>query len=210
MEAETFKYKHIIVDKLFKKSYVEKTEKVYIINDDGSRDGPYLRKSFHPDYGLGKIYVMLGQERYKVNACKFVPHIYSVYDDDGYLIVFEEYIEGQTLSDYIKTQTYSEDEIYKLFSQLCQAVKFLHKKLKEPVIHRDIKPENILVTNAGDMKLIDFGISRKFDQKKESDTFKFGTVGYASPEHFGYQQTDERSDVFSMGKVLEFLYDQKN
>lgn len=108
MSTSDFKHKHVIVDELLKKSTAERTEKAYVIEDDGSRSGPYLRKVFRKGYGLGEVYEILGAQQFRVNNCNNLPRIFSVYDDDDYLIIFEEYIEGKTLSDYIAQFQYDD------------------------------------------------------------------------------------------------------
>ena len=86
--------------------------------------------------------------------------------------------------------------------QLCEAVSLLHSF---SIVHRDIKPANIIITQSGSLKLIDFDIARKIKPKKEKDTQILGTVDYASPEQYGFSQTDERSDIYSMGVVYNYM-----
>ena len=81
---------------------------------------------------------------------------------------------------------------------------FLHS-LKPPVIHRDIKPQNVVVDVYGQCRLIDLGISRRFQPDSESDTLISGTRVTAPPEQFGYRQTDERSDLYSCGVLLRYV-----
>lgn len=126
------------------------------------------------------------------------------------MFVIEEFIDGKNLDEYIANQAFSADKLFNIFNQLCNATHFLHANYSTEIIHRDIKPSNILVAESGQVKLIDFGIARNFEENANNDTHKFGTVGYASPEQFGFSQTDVRSDVYSLGRVLEFLCDCNN
>ena len=73
------------------------------------------------------------------------------------------------------------------------------------IIHRDIKPENIFLTDAGEYKLIDFDAARVWKEKQDSDTVCIGTRHYAAPEQYGSQQTDARSDIYSLGVTLRQL-----
>lgn len=70
------------------------------------------------------------------------------------------------------------------------------------IIHKDIKPENIIYGHDNIIYFIDFGASRIFDGSKKRDTVLLGTQNYASPEHYGYQETTYKSDMYSLGRVL--------
>lgn len=129
-----------------------------------------------------------------------LPEIFQLGIIEGHLVIREEFIYGKTLNELIVLRKLSKKQIYDYFLQLLQIVNFLHH-LKKPIIHRDIKPENIMVTDNGKVKLIDFSIAR-FPTSQLRDTKILGSVGYASPEQFGFQQTDARSDIYSLGVVL--------
>lgn len=72
-------------------------------------------------------------------------------------------------------------------------------------VHRDIKPENIMITNNGTVKLIDFNASRIYDKNKSSDTISLGTIGYASPEQLGINQSDARTNIYALGVLLNVM-----
>ncbi len=94
-----------------------------------------------------------------------------------------------------------------------EQLQFLHS-LRPPIIHRDIKPQNVIVDPQGRSHLIDLGISRLFRAEGEGtarrpdggniDTTVIGTRLTAPPEQFGYRQTDERSDLYSVGVLLRY------
>lgn len=88
--------------------------------------------------------------------------------------------------------------------QLLSAVEHLHS-LQPPVIHRDIKPGNIMVLEHLEIRLIDFEIARVFKQDKNRDTRVMGSAGYASPEQYGFHQSDCRSDIYAIGAVLKTM-----
>ena len=72
------------------------------------------------------------------------------------------------------------------------------------VIHRDIKPQNVVLRPDGTAVLIDFGIAR-VRTEKDADTVAFGTQGFSPPEQYGFSQTDARSDIYSLGILLNWL-----
>jgi serine/threonine protein kinase len=93
----------------------------------------------------------------------------------------------------------------KLATQLATALEAAHQV---GVVHRDIKPENILVTAAGEPKILDFGIARP---ESHGNTLTatgavFGSPMYMSPEQIQSQGVDRRTDVYSLGAVLYFLF----
>jgi tetratricopeptide (TPR) repeat protein len=88
---------------------------------------------------------------------------------------------------------------------LCDVYIYLHEHKPNPIIYRDMKPSNLMKTPEGSVKLIDFGIAREYKVDAKSDTLLLGTKGYAAPEQEGLAQTDERSDIYSLGVTLYHL-----
>ena len=76
---------------------------------------------------------------------------------------------------------------------------------KYNIVHKDIKPKNIIINNKHEIYLIDFDASRSDNNLKNKDTILLGTEGYASPEHYGYFATSYLSDIFSLGKTMQEL-----
>jgi serine/threonine protein kinase len=126
---------------------------------------------------------------------------YFIEADSNYLVM--EYIEGEILFDILQRTSgfIKEEDLRDWGVQLCEALEYLHGQ-SPPIIYRDIKPKNIILTPGGKIKLIDFGIARLFDMSKVSDTIIIGTPGFASPEQYGKGQTDQRSDIYSLGATL--------
>ncbi|HJA28882.1 MAG TPA: serine/threonine protein kinase, partial [Candidatus Olsenella pullicola] len=89
----------------------------------------------------------------------------------------------------------------RLVAQLCEAVAALHA---HGIIHRDISPTNVIVAADG-AHLIDLGIARFRAEGATHDTTQLGTPGFAAPEQHGFAQTDARTDVYSLGRVLGYL-----
>jgi len=130
-----------------------------------------------------------------------LPAFVGEYQNAAMLCVVREYAEGVPLSEFIKGNTLSEQQIISIVTQLCDILSYLHGQTP-PIIHRDIKPQNIVVDDNGKIKLIDFGISRVYDETAKRDTVFFGTMEFAPPEQYGFAQTDCRADIFSLGVVL--------
>lgn len=141
-----------------------------------------------------------------------LPVIYKVIYYKGDTYVIEEYIDGNSLREVLKERKeeqeealyFTEDEVVFIVNQLCQALSMLHEQ-DPPLIHRDIKPENIMIKQDNSIKLIDFDIARVYQEEKDNDTRIMGTKEYAPPEQFGYGQTSEKSDIYSIGVLIHEL-----
>lgn len=115
-------------------------------------------------------------------------------------LVITEYISGMSLREHMeRSGILQETEVCYMIGQLLEALQIIHK---EGIIHRDINPDNIMISSDGVLKLIDFGIAREKKFGKNQDTTILGTVGYAAPEQFGFLQTDERTDIYAVGVLM--------
>lgn len=132
-----------------------------------------------------------------------IPAYITEFKDGAMRCVVREYIEGDNLEDM--RGKLSERQVCKVGIQLCEILDYLHSR-KPPVIHRDIKPQNVIMQPDGRIALIDFGISRCYSYGNTSDTVYGGTQGFAPPEQYGFAQTDCRSDIYSLGILLTWLY----
>lgn len=141
----------------------------------------------------------------KINDPHF-PELISFEEADGCFTVLEEYIDGITLDAYFKKCKPDKQTQGKIFTEICAALKILHEQ-EPPIIHRDVKPSNILISENGQVRLIDFNASREFKADSGRDTVNIGTRNYAPPEQFGFSQTDVRSDIYSLGVVISELSD---
>jgi eukaryotic-like serine/threonine-protein kinase len=146
------------------------------------------------------------------------PNIGAILDggdtEDGRPYIVMEYVEGQTITTASETRSLSIRQRIELFRSVCSAVHHVHQKL---VIHRDIKPSNVLVTPAGVVKLIDFGISKPLapemisGQGPPTETGqRLMTPDYASPEQLLGRDLRPTTDVYSLGVLLfELLTDSR-
>lgn len=138
--------------------------------------------------------------------CENLPEIYDVITLDDGIVVLEEYIDSITLAEDMEVTKYGYKKAVKVLRALCTALEVMHGK---GLIHRDVKPENILITKDERIVLIDFNAFRKISNASK-DTVIMGTVGYASPEQLGISQSDERTDVYAMGVLLNFMLTGKH
>jgi eukaryotic-like serine/threonine-protein kinase len=132
--------------------------------------------------------------------------IYSLEECEGRLYMISEYVQGRTLREIISKERLSFPQIIDFAVQMAQALTHAHEN---GIIHRDLKPENIMVTNSGNVKILDFGLARiestESGQSAMPHTLSgqfFGTPAYASPEQLIGNPTDRAADIFSFGILL--------
>lgn len=120
-------------------------------------------------------------------------------DDIDYIVM--EYISGKTLKDLINySGKLNYNTAIKIALQIAKALDCAHRN---NIIHRDIKPQNILVTEAGEVKVTDFGIAKSTDSQTITNTTSIiGSAHYLSPEQAKGTYIDFRSDIYSFGIVL--------
>lgn len=148
--------------------------------------------------GDGEVY-----KRLEGVICPNLPEVYGTFEgDNGFLVVLEEYIDGITVGDVLATGLYNEKGVRAVINGVCDGLNVLHGL---GIVHRDIKPENVMITNTGVVKIIDFDAARIFKQGKSADTKVMGTIGYAAPEQMGLAQSDERTDIFSVGILMNVM-----
>lgn len=129
--------------------------------------------------------------------------IYDVMDDGINCNCLCEFVFGNNLDKIVYTKMGVDPKTAeKWMVQLCSGVESLHNR---NIIHRDITPNNVMVDYEGNIKLIDFNISRERKQSASRDTTVMGTAGYASPEQFGFTQTGFGADIYAMGVLLNFM-----
>ena len=134
-----------------------------------------------------------------------LPQAISCFSDDKTTYFLREYIAGTPVSDFVERQgPFREMDAVRLCLDVCDALMVLHAQ-NPPVIHRDIKPQNVIYTKQRTLSLIDFDAARRYQNTQKKDTVYLGTQATAAPEQFGYQQTDQRSDIYSTGILLLFL-----
>lgn len=158
--------------------------------------GPYVRRRVPADRVDRATWAALA-------SCesKRLPRVIATYEMPDSFTVITEYIPGETLERLIEREgPIAADGAARIMDQLCDAVEELHA---HGVVHRDIAPGNVIVNENG-AHLIDPGIARLPSAGARRDTTVLGTHGFAAPEQYGFAQTDARSDVYALGKLLEY------
>lgn len=148
-------------------------------------------------YGSAEVYSVL-----RTLSHPNIANVYDVVCDGTKITVLEEYVDGQTVADYLQTGLYSPSGVRKVISSLCDALDLLHS---HQIIHKDIKPENVMIDSNGNVKLIDFDAARIYKPYQSKDTQAIGTMGYAAPEQYGINQTDERTDIYAIGVLMNVM-----
>jgi eukaryotic-like serine/threonine-protein kinase len=138
--------------------------------------------------------------------------------DDGLPFFTMEFVDGIPIDEYCDKKKLTINQRLSLFSNVCSAVQYAHQNL---IIHRDLKPSNILITVNGQVKLLDFGISKVFtEEPNDAGLTSTGvfvmTPEYASPEQIRSEMITTASDIYSLGLILyklltgDFPYRIKN
>jgi CHASE2 domain-containing sensor protein len=131
------------------------------------------------------------------------PNIVTIYQADEagpYSFIAMEFLEGETLAEIIeKRAPMPLEEIFRIVTPICEALDYAHRS---GVVHRDIKPANIMITKAGIVKVMDFGIAHIDYSTLTREGAVLGTPSYMSPEQIRGEKVDGLSDIFSLGVVV--------
>lgn len=166
-----------------------------LVSLDGS--GPFIRKRIPSKLARRGVWAMLAE-----CGCARLPRVVATYEMPDEFVVVCDFVPGENLEEFVAGHgRIGEKDACTIVAQLCEAVAALHA---HGIIHRDISPSNIVMAADG-VHLIDLGIARFRTEGVTHDTTQLGTRGFASPEQCGYAQTDARSDVYSLGRVLGYL-----
>lgn len=138
---------------------------------------------------------------------KSLPLVYAHFTDPEHWYIVTEYINGKTLAETL-TKTRGGrlplKNVLDIGKKLCDVLGYLHNQ-QPPIIFRDVKPDNIMITNRGDVYLIDFGIARRYRPEQSKDTGQLGSPGYAAPEQYRKTQTTPQTDMYGLGATLQTL-----
>jgi len=126
--------------------------------------------------------------------------IYSIEESKEDIFIVMEYIDGIELKQKISNELLPIDESIKIIEQIGEGLNAAHRK---GIIHRDIKSSNIMITQSGQIKIMDFGLAKV---KGVSHITKMGTTlgttAYMSPEQARGEHVDQRTDIWSLGVIV--------
>ena len=169
--------------------------KIDVVYHTGLKTSCILRVCKNRD--LSQVCTVLQKIR---NSNTVVVHDFVYENQNTYML--EENVDGSTVEELLReAEVFSEKRTAAIIIEVCKALEQLHKE-NPPVVHNDINPSNIKIRDDGSIKLFDFDISRIYKQEQSKNTMLFGTEEYASPEHFGYGQSEPRTDIYCLGVTM--------
>ncbi|MDR3271579.1 MAG: Stk1 family PASTA domain-containing Ser/Thr kinase [Peptococcaceae bacterium] len=159
-----------------------------------------LREQFVTDQNFIRRFRREAQAAASLSHANIVS-IYDVGKDEDIEYIVMEYVEGRNLKEIIRNYApLLPGQAIEITKQIAEAIKHAHL---HRIIHRDIKPHNILVTDDGQAKVTDFGIARAVSAATVTHTGDIvGSVHYLSPEQARGIQSNEQSDLYSLGIIL--------
>lgn len=166
-----------------------------LVTIDGA--GPFVRKKIPNKLANRGVWSLI-----ESCGCARLPKVEATYSLPDQFVVVYDFVPGQTLEELVVAKKrLIPDEAASLAADICEAAAALHSR---GVVHRDLSPRNVIVAADG-AHLIDLGIARMRVEGASRDTTSLGTRGFASPEQYGFAQTDARSDVYAIGKLLGYM-----
>ena len=190
--------------------------------------GEYRVTSFLGEGGMGEVYLGIHEKLGRKAAIKILgaaasdesfktrffnearlqaslhhPNIATLYDfkeQNDQLLIFMEFVDGESLEDIIERRSFTIDETLTVFASICDAVAYIHKN---GIVHRDLKSENVKLTSSGSVKLLDFGIAK--DGSSHGLTQAGGVIGtpnYLSPEQLEGKEATAHADIWALGVLL--------
>ncbi|MBZ5635943.1 MAG: protein kinase [Acidobacteriia bacterium] len=173
-------------------------------------------KLLPPEYSADPVRKQRFEQEARAIAALNHPGIVSIYDvGDGWMVT--ELVQGETLRAALQKGELTLLQVVDVGAQIAEALAAAHET---GISHRDLKPENVLLTPDGRTKILDFGLAKVVtpapagEKPQDRSTLTnpgtpTGTPGYMSPEQVRGQESDYRSDIFSLGLMLYELLDGK-
>ena len=136
-----------------------------------------------------------------------IVQILDNFEENGNYYIVMEYVQGNNLHFMLHEERggepFSEQQVTNWALEICDVLIYLHSQ-NPPVIYRDLKPSNVMIdmTKEAQVKLVDFGIARAYDENGENTHVV--SAGYSPPEQY-WGAADPRSDIYSLGATMQFL-----
>jgi serine/threonine protein kinase len=175
---------------LGEQTLLERKVAIKILHQRLSAESDEFKKRFFTE---GKVLAKLQHE--------YIVSIIDIGEVDNMLYMAMEYVEGGTLTDWLKRQELTVDQSIQICSKTGLA---LHATHMQHIVHRDLKPSNILLRDVNTPLLTDFGIARQTDQDHglTQTGHILGTLQYMSPEQIRGLHVDHRSDIYALGLMF--------
>jgi serine/threonine-protein kinase len=143
------------------------------------------------------------------DACGLVPRVYDEGDQPPYYFIAMEYVEGENLSDLIARGPVPPLEAARIASELSRFLQTAHGfrttiEGREfwSLVHGDLKPRNVRLTDAGEIKVLDFGIAKALSLSRKVTRNDFGSMPNLSPERLDSTEVDAHTDLWALGVIL--------
>lgn len=162
--------------------------------------GPFIRKKIPIKIVRRTVWAALAD-----CANSGIPRIQATYETLDWFVVVHDYVPGKTITTYVsETGSLPPAKATEICVKLCEIMSDLHS---HGVIHRDISPGNVILggTDAEQVHLIDFDTACLVHEPSNPNNAARGTWGFAAPEQHGFADVDERSEIYSIGKLLGFM-----
>lgn len=167
---------------------LEQEVAIKVLSSQFSQD-PYMRGRFFKE---AKIQAKFSHPN--------VVNILNFLEEDGIIFLIMEYVNGETLGNWLKREgRLPVERAVPISLSVLEALDFMHSR---NVIHRDIKPSNIMFTDKGHVKVTDFGIAKVIGEQGQTQIGITGTFRYMSPEQILGEETWVASDIYSFGITL--------
>ncbi len=165
-------------------------------------------KVIHKD-STNQLVVLSEAELLKSLNHPSIPRLYDICEDDTCFYLIEEYVNGETLEEFLFHQKSVSIQRYCEFcQQLCDFYEYLHTFYTSPIFYQDLKPEHIFVCDSK-LMLIDFGMI--LDTNVGTDQFPLpGNADFSAPEVLANGEFSVSADIYTLGKMLEYLLSYVN
>lgn len=147
-------------------------------------------------------------ELLKTISCNAFPRIVDIVKEAGRVFLVMDYVDGITLKEKMKHHALTEKEVLPWAKDIARGINYLHR-MSVPILYMDCKPDNIMLTNAGEIRLVDLGSAYVcFKDKKQRIS---GTKYFAPKEQYGQRKDknagtpDVRTDIYAFGMTLYYL-----